>query len=415
MADEAKVHGDEAFKQKDFAGAIKHYTTAIEQNAANGTLAKHVLLSNRSACYASLKQYDKALEDARACNIANPAFAKGWSRKGGALYGLGDYAGAAQAYKKCLEKDPNNPCKSDLAAVEALISRGSGASSSSSAGHTSSTRPTASSAPSSSSSHYAPPPFPGAGASSSSSIKGHKVAQLLVVIVQAAAIGCALAFVAIPDRALGRVFFQRAVFGAMAGFLLHAVLVHGAPGIGLFKTMYRAIRGTADQSELRGISAVAVDLNTHNAFYCSLLLSSAPSFMLLIPVGLHSLTSLAAKATTLVSGVPAVKAVASPVLGMVTTRNAQLLAWAAQAELTIFFVTIAQLLTPSRNLILVVLYGQLLRVRYLVSADSKTAWANLCRRTDGIFLHARSPSVVQGLYNKVKGWVTGLGNPQPRP
>jgi hypothetical protein len=53
---QAKLDGDEAFKKKDFAQAIEHYTTAIEQNAVNGSLAKHVLLSNRSACYCSLKK-----------------------------------------------------------------------------------------------------------------------------------------------------------------------------------------------------------------------------------------------------------------------------------------------------------------------------------------------------------------------
>jgi hypothetical protein len=98
-------------------------------------------------------QFDKALEDAKACTMANPDFAKvadrnadrihelsdsalectqytcihacmykdtnttqvrsietytiraqGWSRKAAALYGLGDLPGSAQAYKKCLEK-----------------------------------------------------------------------------------------------------------------------------------------------------------------------------------------------------------------------------------------------------------------------------------------------------------------------
>jgi len=409
MADAAKKEGDEAFKAKDFATAIKHYTTAIEQNAINGTSAKHVLLSNRSACYASLQQYDKALEDAKACIVADAQFAKGWSRKGGAMYGLGDYAGAAQAYKKCLEKDANNPCKADLERVEAILARGGGGG----GGHGSSSRPSATRPTPSAT--YAPPPFPGGGASSSSPIKGHKAMQLLIVVVQMAAIGCAVAFGMIPDRALGRVFFQRVVVAALAGFVLHAVLVHGLPGLGLIKTMYRALRGTAEHSELQGISRVAMDLNTHNAFYCSLLMSSAPSLILLIPVILHSAVSLASKMTALVADMGPLKAIAAPILGQITSRNAQITAWAAQSEVTIFFVTIAQLLTPSRNFILVILYGQLLRVRYLVSADSKTAWGNLCSRTDGIFLHARSPTIVQGAYNKLKGYVVGLGNPQPKP
>ncbi|KAJ1493917.1 hypothetical protein T484DRAFT_1878546 [Baffinella frigidus] len=57
---EAKKEADEAFKEGKNEEAVKLYTTAIEQNAANGTSPKHVLLSNRSAAYAKLKKWDKA-------------------------------------------------------------------------------------------------------------------------------------------------------------------------------------------------------------------------------------------------------------------------------------------------------------------------------------------------------------------
>jgi stress-induced-phosphoprotein 1 len=50
----------------------------------------HVLYSNRSASYASLKDFDKALSDAEKTVELNPTWGKGYSRKGAALHGQGD-------------------------------------------------------------------------------------------------------------------------------------------------------------------------------------------------------------------------------------------------------------------------------------------------------------------------------------
>ena len=52
--------------------------------------ANHVLYSNRSGAYASMKNYDKALEDAEKTTDLKPDWAKGWGRKGSALHGTGD-------------------------------------------------------------------------------------------------------------------------------------------------------------------------------------------------------------------------------------------------------------------------------------------------------------------------------------
>ena len=103
---------------------------------------------------------------------------------------------------------------------------------------------------------------------------------------------------------------------------------------------------------------VAMDLNTHNAFYCTLLISSGPSLLLLIPIVLHSLVSVAAKATVVVSNVTALAALLHPLLKMVTSRTTDICRYSAQTEVGIFFVLILQLATSQRNLILLVLYGQ---------------------------------------------------------
>lgn len=58
---------------------------AIELDPSN-----HVLYSNRSASYASIKDFNKALEDANKCVELSPGWSKGYGRKGAALHGLGD-------------------------------------------------------------------------------------------------------------------------------------------------------------------------------------------------------------------------------------------------------------------------------------------------------------------------------------
>jgi len=55
----------------DFKTAIEHYSKAIEHDANN-----HVLFSNRSAAFASLHQYEQALEDANKTIALKPDWGK---------------------------------------------------------------------------------------------------------------------------------------------------------------------------------------------------------------------------------------------------------------------------------------------------------------------------------------------------
>lgn len=65
------------------------FSQAIELDPSN-----HVLYSNRSGAYASLKDWEKALDDATKVTEIKPDWAKGWGRKGTALHGEGDLGGA---------------------------------------------------------------------------------------------------------------------------------------------------------------------------------------------------------------------------------------------------------------------------------------------------------------------------------
>eukprot|EP00996_Jenningsia_fusiforme_P007002 NODE_903_length_1835_cov_160.438410_g796_i0.p1 GENE.NODE_903_length_1835_cov_160.438410_g796_i0~~NODE_903_length_1835_cov_160.438410_g796_i0.p1 ORF type:complete len:547 (-),score=118.08 NODE_903_length_1835_cov_160.438410_g796_i0:125-1765(-) len=102
-SDEFKAKGNAAFQAGRNEEAVNWFTSAIDLDPSN-----HVLYSNRSAAYCALERYPKALEDAVRTVELKPDWAKGWSRKGAALQGLGKLSEAAEAFEKGLQIDPNN-------------------------------------------------------------------------------------------------------------------------------------------------------------------------------------------------------------------------------------------------------------------------------------------------------------------
>ncbi|RDA86846.1 hypothetical protein CP532_1436 [Ophiocordyceps camponoti-leonardi (nom. inval.)] len=113
-ADEFKALGNKAIAEKNFDAAIDNFTQAIALQPEN-----HILYSNRSAAYASKKQWDEALKDAEKTTEIKPDWAKGWGRKGAALHGKGDLVGANDAYEEGLKLDAANAqLKSGLASVQ---------------------------------------------------------------------------------------------------------------------------------------------------------------------------------------------------------------------------------------------------------------------------------------------------------
>ena len=53
--------------------AVEKYTASIDEDGSSAPL-----LSNRSAAYVGLGQFNKALEDAEACLDLRPGWPKGW-------------------------------------------------------------------------------------------------------------------------------------------------------------------------------------------------------------------------------------------------------------------------------------------------------------------------------------------------
>ncbi|TMW59507.1 hypothetical protein Poli38472_004576 [Pythium oligandrum] len=92
-----KNRGNEFFKNREYELAIKEYSEGITRHP---TATLH---SNRSAAYCALGQYELALRDADAAIELDPKWAKTYSRKGKALYGMQSYRRAADAYARGLE------------------------------------------------------------------------------------------------------------------------------------------------------------------------------------------------------------------------------------------------------------------------------------------------------------------------
>ncbi|KAH7326449.1 cytochrome c biogenesis factor [Stachybotrys elegans] len=121
-ADELKALGNKAIADKNFDEAIDKFTQAIALQADN-----HILYSNRSAAYASKKDWDNALQDAEKTVQLKPDWPKGYGRKGAALHGKGDLLGANDAYEDGLKYDANNAqLKSGLASVQKAMQQESG-------------------------------------------------------------------------------------------------------------------------------------------------------------------------------------------------------------------------------------------------------------------------------------------------
>eukprot|EP00976_Prorocentrum_cordatum_P010535 210380-Prorocentrum_minimum.AAC.4 len=64
MADAAKAEGNAAFSAGRFEEAVQHFSTAIGLDPSN-----HVLYSNRSAAYASMKKFNEAYEDGKKVSL----------------------------------------------------------------------------------------------------------------------------------------------------------------------------------------------------------------------------------------------------------------------------------------------------------------------------------------------------------
>mmetsp|Transcript_26077 Transcript_26077/g.61938 ORF Transcript_26077/g.61938 Transcript_26077/m.61938 type:complete len:335 (-) Transcript_26077:1320-2324(-) len=112
-SDDYKELGNKAFARKDFQTAIEHYTKAIQHSSSNSNKTnsnnnRHIFYSNRSASYAGLKQWTKAIDDAKECIRLDPQFVKGYYRLATAQLEAKDLQSAEATIKQGLGLDADN-------------------------------------------------------------------------------------------------------------------------------------------------------------------------------------------------------------------------------------------------------------------------------------------------------------------
>jgi tetratricopeptide (TPR) repeat protein len=105
-AQRAKTQGSTAWSVGQYAQAAEHFTTAI--NCGGDKEFLKLLYSNRSAAYIKLNRFDESLKDANKCVELDSQWAKGYTRKGDALYALKRYTDSYNAYNAGLRIAPND-------------------------------------------------------------------------------------------------------------------------------------------------------------------------------------------------------------------------------------------------------------------------------------------------------------------
>ena len=124
-AEESKALGNSAMTSKDYDGAVKHYTDALELSPDGPS--SHVYYSNRAAAYCSLKQYQKAVDDCEVAVGLQPTYAKAVARLGLAYYFLDDYVKSAASYEMALSLEPDNKNSAEaLAKAKARLNKAKG-------------------------------------------------------------------------------------------------------------------------------------------------------------------------------------------------------------------------------------------------------------------------------------------------
>jgi len=114
-----KTKGNEAFVAGEYAQAVLLYTLALDKatelldavemsDSGKELFPRHIVLSNRSACFLKLGHHEKALADGTEAEIMEPSYVKGVFRKGLALHAMGRYQEATVSLAAAYKLEPKN-------------------------------------------------------------------------------------------------------------------------------------------------------------------------------------------------------------------------------------------------------------------------------------------------------------------
>ncbi|KAH9255772.1 hypothetical protein BASA81_006166 [Batrachochytrium salamandrivorans] len=100
---ELKTLGNQALSNGKAAEALEFFTQAIDLGGSDAA-SRAILYSNRAACQMKLGDFSQALSDAETCIRLDSDFPKGWSRKASALFSLGQLKEAKACFEAAATK-----------------------------------------------------------------------------------------------------------------------------------------------------------------------------------------------------------------------------------------------------------------------------------------------------------------------
>jgi stress-induced-phosphoprotein 1 len=119
-AEEAKLRGNEFFRQKDFGKAIAEYEDAVKRAPTDAAIR-----NNLSAALAKIMDFNGAKKQIEKALELDPKYVKAWARKGDIEFAFKEYHKALDSYKQGLELDPDNAaCKEGLRKTTQQINYG---------------------------------------------------------------------------------------------------------------------------------------------------------------------------------------------------------------------------------------------------------------------------------------------------
>eukprot|EP00904_Undaria_pinnatifida_P012715 jgi/Undpi1/8574/HiC_scaffold_25.g11039.m1 len=393
-SEEAKARGGAAWKAGDVDGAIRWFSEAIDLDADNDSGQLHVHYSNRSAAYLKQDKAAAALSDAEKCVSVEPSWAKGYSRMGTALFRLGRHAQAAAAYSKGLEREPGSvELRKNL--LEAQKQH-----------HASQASASRAARPRETLSQY---------------VKGH--VSLTVQFALRAFLLASWVIYVLPLQEASLVAYKRCLYAMV---LVSALGLHGRHGRVRLNMEYAA--------------AVSTDPSCQTIMTALLFIANRPYLVGIVPMVLLELTDFLWFLSGLLQMSPGIffekldrgiDKFGGAVFGIpnwssrsVTDRwsaaKSKASEWSAWVEVMFGMILVAELLLPRRNFVMLALYWQTLRMKYMLNTTTgrgytKAAFRTLDARIKVVTTKRRCPPIVGTLYAKLKTFLATLVMPPPHP
>ncbi|OWZ14074.1 hypothetical protein PHMEG_00012496 [Phytophthora megakarya] len=98
-----KQKGNDCFKANELEVALLHYTRSMAYDDTDA-----ILYANRALVHLRLKNFAVAEDDSTRAILLNPAYMKGWSRRGMTRYRRGKYAESVKDFEEALRLEPDN-------------------------------------------------------------------------------------------------------------------------------------------------------------------------------------------------------------------------------------------------------------------------------------------------------------------